>query len=733
MLICQKWLQNLSYFILGLVLSTLLNFPAMGQSPATLYQQALDLFQVGRMESAISLWQQVIENKPEKSLKGRAYLMLAQAYLDLGFIHKASDIWEQAKKLDVTSLTAFVDSIEGNLALAQHDFERAITAYEKAPQSLGVLNNLSQVYEQQSQLKQQLAKEAHLEGNQQEEDIFKVQASKELKIAKDIAQRAIQLASDEVSLDAARSWIRWYQLGELKGLHQALNILQQLPDSFDKGLQLIEIARQNQIGLALAESVAHTLNHSFLLAEVERLYAKELEQNKHYKEAIQRILNAYGLVAQSNLELLFQIQWDLGRLYNQINNSQESRKYYRQAILSTEQVRKNLASAPRRIQLNFQDKINVLYREFLSRLLNNPNQQDLREVIKTKQQFQLAELESYFGNPCQVSRTNKTINLTNQVTIHTIILPSSLHEILELPNGQYRHQAINISQADLESLIRSWRLDLEDEFTFNFRTTSEQLYDWLIAPWTEELAGIKTLIFVNDGVLWSVPMSALWKDHYLIESYQIAYSLGLEVSTQEDSQELFPVLFGTTQSSQVFKTSLPFVKTELENISEIVGGEAYLDDLFNLKKFNQALKSQEYTILHIASHGKFSSFENSFIQTGTGLLSLEQLEQFLQTRKAPLNLLTLSACQTAVGNDRSILGIAGVAIRSNIPSVLGTFWFVNDSTTSELMINFYRIWNNQSSPLESLRQAQLQLIQSTSSPQPKIHPRFWAPYLFLIS
>lgn len=733
MFLCQKWLQNLSYLVLGLFLSTLLNLPAMGQSTATLYQQGLDLFQVGRIKSAISIWQQVIENKPDKSLKGRTYLMLAQAYLDLGFIHKASDIWEQAKKLDVTSLSPFVDAIEGNLAFAQHDFERAIIAYEKAPRSLGVLNNLSQVYEQQSQLKQQLAYEAHLEGNQQEEDILKVQASQELKIAKNLAQQAIHLASDEVSLDAARIWIRWYNLGEVEGLQQSLNILQQLPDSFDKGLQLIKIARQNPIGLALAESVAQTLNHSFLLAEVERLYGQKLEQKKHYTEAIQRILNAYGLVAQSDLELLFEIQWDLGRVYDQINDSQQSRKYYQQAILSTEKIRKNLASAPRRVQLSFQDKINVLYREFFSILLTNPNQEDLKEAIKLKQQFQLAELESYFGNPCEISQINKTIGLTNKVKIYTIILPSSLHEIVALPNGQYRHQAIHISQADLESLIRSWRLDLEDEFTFNFRTTSEQLYDWLITPWTEELVGIKTLIFVNDGILWSVPMSALWKDHYLIESYQIAYSLGLEVSIQETSQELFPVLFGTTESSQVLKTSLPFVKTEIENISEIVGGEAYLDELFTFERFNQALKSQKYNILHIASHGKFSSFENSFIQTGIGLLSLEKLEEFLRNRKAPLNLLTLSACQTAIGNDRSIFGIAGVALRTDIPSVLGTFWFVNDSITSQLMINFYRILNSQSSPLESLRQAQLQLIQSTSSPEPKIHPRFWSPYLFLIS
>ncbi len=475
--------------------------------------------------------------------------------------------------------------------------------------------------------------------------------------------------------------------------------------------------------------MAIKLNHPFLEAQVERLYAQDLEQEGNYEKALERTLKAYGFVAQSNLELLSQIQWDLGRLFNQLEQAQNALKYYHQAINSTEELRKQLASGTRRVQLAFQTQTQPLYREFLGVLLKSPTQKNLKEAIKIKQQFQLAELESYLGNPCQLDPSKFPKKLTNQVIIQTIILPDALHEILELSDGRYRHRLITIPQGNLESLIREWRVNLEDEFTFNFRTTAELLYDWLISPWTEELQGIKKLIFVNDGILWSVPMSALWKHQYLIESYQVAYSLGLEMLNSSTKETIFPVFFGTTQSSERFQTPLPFVQSEIKQILKFVGGKAYLDDQFSSQQFDEALKSQQYTVLHLASHANFGSFEKSFIQTGTGLLSLEEFEKLLRSRKAPIQLLTLSGCQTAVGNDQAVLGMAGIAIRAKIPSVLGTLWFISDSATSQLMVNFYRTWNEDSSPLESLRQSQVKLIQSASLS----HPRFWSAYLFLIS
>ncbi|MEA5537359.1 CHAT domain-containing protein [Crocosphaera sp. XPORK-15E] len=725
-----RLIQVLSIFVLGILLSISCHLPTWGQSPASLYEQASLKWQEGQTTTAIALWQQVIENTPHQNLKGRAYFMLAQAYLELGFIHQASQAWEQGNLLSspFPTLTPFAKGIEGNLALAKGDFEQAIAAYEKVPENLAVLNHLSLAYQELAQQKQQRASSAALEGDLEEESL-KLQGAEAFEKGKKIAQRAIALASDEVSLNAAQSWIRWAKFGEPNGVQSALDILKQLPDSFHKGLQLLEISQLNPLALPLAESVAITLNHPILLAQVERLSAQVLEKEGNYEKALERTLKAYGFVAQSNLELLSQIQWDLGRLFNQLEQPQNALKYYHQAINSTEELRKQLASGTRSVQLAFQTKTNPLYRELLGVLLKSPTQKNLKKAIGIKQQFQLAELESYFGHPCQLESSKSPQTIPNQVIIYTIILPDALHEILEFSDGQYRHRVIKIPQAKLESLIREWRINLEDEFTFNFRATAELFYDWLIAPWTEELQGIKTLIFVNDGVLWSVPMTALWKHQYLIESYQIAYSLGLEVSNNNTLETVFPVFFGTTQSSERFQTPLPFVQSEVLQIINFVGGKAYLDDQFSFQQFDEALKSQKYTVLHLASHANFGSFEKSFIQTGTGLLSLEEFEKLLRARKAPIQLLTLSGCQTAVGNDQAVLGMAGVAIRAKIPSVLGTLWFVSDSATSQLMVNFYQTWNKDSSPLESLRQSQIKLIQSASLS----HPRFWSAYLFLIN
>src|SRR3989475_11414024 len=72
---------------------------------------------------------------------------------------------------------------------------------------------------------------------------------------------------------------------------------------------------------------------------------------------------------------------------------------------------------------------------------------------------------------------------------------------------------------------------------------------------------------------------------------------------------------------------------------------------------------------------------------------METLSQYigvLRFREEPLELLTLSACQTAAGDDRAALGLAGVSIKAGARSALATLWFINDQASSTLVSEFYR-------------------------------------------
>ena len=130
----------------------------------------------------------------------------------------------------------------------------------------------------------------------------------------------------------------------------------------------------------------------------------------------------------------------------------------------------------------------------------------------------------------------------------------------------------------------------------------------------------------------------------------------------------------------------------------------------------------------MATHGKFSgTLEQTFIQTFEGPLTLAELEDLLSRRKEPLELLTLSACQTAAGNDRSVLGLAGVAVRSGVRSALGTLWFINDAATVELITDFYQYLKQPgTTKAEALRQAQLNQIA-----QPGNHPSVWSSFILI--
>lgn len=137
--------------------------------------------------------------------------------------------------------------------------------------------------------------------------------------------------------------------------------------------------------------------------------------------------------------------------------------------------------------------------------------------------------------------------------------------------------------------------------------------------------------------------------------------------------------------------------------------------------------------MHIASHGQFDrNPNNTFLLTYDDKLTLDKLQSLLgfsQIRENSVELLTLSACQTAVGDERAALGLAGVAIKAGAKSALASLWFVNDESTSQLIVEFYRNLLNQPqwSRAKALQQAQ-QKLAATLAYQ---HPAYWAPFLLI--
>ena len=278
------------------------------------------------------------------------------------------------------------------------------------------------------------------------------------------------------------------------------------------------------------------------------------------------------------------------------------------------------------------------------------------------------------------------------------------------------------------------RYALEDISTERYRTESARAYDLLIRPIAPALKDpqIKTLIFVNDGVLRNIPMGALSDGKtFLIEAKAIATTLSLYLTNAPTSQRPTPkrtLIFGLTTSPEPF-SPLPQVAEETANVQTLTQGTRFLDSDFTLSQLTRELQNKNYDTLHLATHGRFGSdAKTTFLVTHDGRITLDQIEAILRQNNRILSLLVLSACETATGNDRSALGIAGVAIRTGVQSTLASLWFINDAETVPLITEFYRQRQNPSiSKAEALRQAQLKLL---ADPQTQ-HPALWAAFTLI--
>jgi CHAT domain-containing protein len=266
---------------------------------------------------------------------------------------------------------------------------------------------------------------------------------------------------------------------------------------------------------------------------------------------------------------------------------------------------------------------------------------------------------------------------------------------------------------------------------------SQQVYDWLIRPVETLLAEseVKTLVFVPDGSLRNLPMAALYDGkQYLVEKYSIALSQGLQLLQPRSliREQLKALTAGLTESRQGFP-ALPGVASELNQIASEVRSELLLNQQFTKKILEDQIQTTSFPIIHLATHGQFSSkAEETFLLTWDGRIDVKDLDRLLRTREReninPIELLVLSACQTATGDKRATLGLAGLAVRSGARSTLATLWSVEDRSTARLMTEFYReLTQTEVSKAEALRQAQLTLLKKSNYQ----HPFYWAPFILI--
>jgi CHAT domain-containing protein len=397
--------------------------------------------------------------------------------------------------------------------------------------------------------------------------------------------------------------------------------------------------------------------------------------------------------------------------------------------------------------MSFRDSIGPVYFELADLLLQYPSgltgeqtaQPNLLEARDAIEMFKVAELRDYFHDECVDAAKSRIRSLEivskTAAIIYPIILKDRLELLVSLPSGMKR-VSVPVNSEELTKEIRGFRVFLEKRTTHEFLPYAQQLYDHLIRPLDSVLSSvpIDTLVFVPDGALRTIPMAALHDGKsFLIQRYAVATTPGLTLTDPRPlkRERMKALSAGLSEAVQGFP-ALPSVTEELEAIHGFYGGKVLLNEDFLASRVQQELKEEPFSLVHIASHGQFGSdARKSFLLTFDEKLTMDRLDQFIgvfRFRDEPLGLLTLSACETAAGDDRAALGLAGVAIKAGARSALATLWFINDQASSELVTEFYRqLQNPAASKALALQRAQVKMLENGIYE----HPAYWASFLLL--
>jgi CHAT domain-containing protein/Tfp pilus assembly protein PilF len=349
------------------------------------------------------------------------------------------------------------------------------------------------------------------------------------------------------------------------------------------------------------------------------------------------------------------------------------------------------------------------------------------------------------------------------VAIFTLIGDDSFHAILRTPDAQKAYE-YPIKAADLNRKILEFRQVIQDP-NLDPRPLARELYDILIGGMADDLrqAKAQTLMWSLDGALRYIPLAALYDGkQYLVEQYRVsvmtlASNMRLKDHPDKDWKA---AAFGVTKGFEE-NSALPSVSAELTGIVKILGGEIKLDDQFTQQSMRQTLLKR-YPVVHIASHFRFrpGNDTKSFLLLGDGgHLSLAELKTSANLFGG-VQLLTLSACNTGVGDGAEVEGFGTLAQRQGAKAVIASLWPVADESTSLLMQELYRLRESKAgtTKLEALRAAQLRLLRgdkrvepaaegdrvviTTRPPSsvpsfprnvnaPYAHPYYWAPFFLM--
>lgn len=352
------------------------------------------------------------------------------------------------------------------------------------------------------------------------------------------------------------------------------------------------------------------------------------------------------------------------------------------------------------------------------------------------------------------------------VLVHWVMLDHQTKILLTSANAPPLVYTSPVGYLDLKGKISALRSMLKAPGSSSeLMRLSHELYQLLIGPIDSDIRLIhaKTLMLAMHGELRYLPFAALYDgERYLVERFNLVHYSEAVRDRLRDQPNLSSsyAAFGLTNAIHGLD-ALPGVKLELDGLAQDgwLKGETLLNEQFDKSALLAAL-DRKPSVLHIASHFVFSpgKEDKSFLLLGSGeKLPISGMHSL---RFDGVDLVTLSACETAMGGGKDeigqeVSGFASLVQDNGAQAVMATLWRVSDASTAQLVREFYRQRQHGKNKAESLRLAQVNVLRGQMQPdmQPErgairvdslprttgsetnsagwSHPYYWAPFILM--
>lgn len=594
-------------------------------------------------------------------------------------------------------------------------------------------------------------------------------ASRYFEEARRSSDQRLRLAA---SLNLARTLQKSERLPALLALSADISRMGEPALSLNLGHQARELGATELAWRSIEQAHSQAAAGSRLQIEALDALAQLYEDQGRHADSLaldQAALTQLRPLPQGALgELAIALEWRDARLHKALGQPPQSLAAYQRAVDRIEALRADIPIEMDDGSSSFARLFEPVYLglaealiDASDKLLPDQRAEHLRRARDAVELIKQTEMQDFLGDRCAVDAVkggSATVIPAGTAVVYTVLLPERLELLVETRSGISRFTE-RIASDELRAQASRFARALRSSDPA-FMAQARQLYDRLLRPLEGLVTAqqLDTLVVVPDGALRLVPFAALHDgSRFAIDKFALSTVSGLSMTNTNASHEsqalslmagvanfgpvvsklvlsdagrgLMANTAGGTERSLRESLALPGVTREIGALGKIMPGDRLLDERFTVEAFSRAARSGRYRIVHVATHGVFGGdARSSFMLAYDDLLTLGNLQEVLGAealRRHSLELLTLSACETAEGNERAPLGISGAAIRARAKSVLGTLWPVDDEAAVRVMERFYQlIADGRVSKAQALRQAQRELLAE----RPFAHPFFWAPF-----